>query len=320
MEEHIWEYRDPYEWMFRTKKTAMPPLIICCAITGGVQGKESHTNLPETPEEQAQQTYDAYKMGASEVHVHVRDPNNWHTCSKDPEQYRLVNGLIREKCPDIIINNTTGGTWGMTIEERMSCLDAGPELATLNVCTEMYKMTLKERKEPIPSPREQLHLDGCQPRTYHEATSFAKAMNERGIKPEIEVWSPGSFWVIEDLISNKILKKPYLIQLAMGMQTGIYPTLPNLIGMINELPSQSVFQVLGVGPFQLPMTVSSMLLGGNVRVGLEDNLYYKKGQLFKDNAEAVERIVRIARDLNREIATPAQARELMGISSKPSKY
>jgi 3-keto-5-aminohexanoate cleavage enzyme len=319
MEENTWDYRDPYAWMKKTATSTLPPLVVCCAITGGVQGKEANLNLPETPEEQADQTYEAYKAGASEVHVHVRDPKSWDRGTSDPDQIRLVNRMIRERCPDIIINNTTGGTWGMTVEERMACLEAGPELASLNVCPEMYLMTLKERKPPIPSPRPAQTLDGYQPRTYGEVAIFARAMRERGIKPEIEVWNHGGFGVIQDAIAKGLLDPPYLIQLAMGMQSQAYPTLNNLLGMINELPTPCVYQVMGIGPFQLPMNVAAIILGGHVRVGMEDNLYYARGQRLKSNSESVQRIVRIAHELNREIATPTQAREIMGISANPSQ-
>ena len=121
-------------------------------------------------------------------------------------------------------------------------------------------------------------------------------------------------------MAQKLIDPPYLFQFVMGYQTSFYATPQNVLSFIHELPANSVYEVAGLGQFQLPMTVMSILLGGHVRVGLEDNIYYKRGQLLKSNAEAVERIVRIARDMNREIATPAQARQIFGVSSKPSKY
>jgi len=294
--------------------------VICCAISGGIQGKEANPNLPETPEEQAEQTYEAYKAGASMVHAHVRDPKCWYNCSGDAKQYRLVNGMIREKCPDIIINNTTGGGPGMTPQERLCVLDAKPEVATLNMGPDVFKMTLKERKAPLPHPRPERKLDGCTPIDYAEVTLFAKTMRDKGVKPEMELYQPGMYWIVEDLMAQKLIDPPYLFQFVMGYQTSFYATPQNVLSFIHELPANSVYEVAGLGQFQLPMTVLSILLGGHVRVGLEDNIYYKRGQLLKSNAEAVERIVRIARDMNREIATPAQARQIFGVSSKPSNY
>jgi 3-keto-5-aminohexanoate cleavage enzyme len=320
MSDYIWDYRDPYEWMKRVRTSSLPPLVICCAITGGIQGKETNPNLPETPEEQAEQTYEAYRAGASMVHAHVRDPKCWYNCSGDAQQYRLVNSMIREKCPDIIINNTTGGGPGMTPQERLCVLDAKPEVATLNMGPDVFKMTLKERKAPLPHPRPERKLDGCTPIDYAEVTLFAKTMREKGVKPEMEIYQPGMYWVVEDLMAQKLIDPPYLFQFVMGYQTSFYATPQNVVSFIHELPTNSVYEVAGLGQFQLPMTVLSIILGGHVRVGLEDNIYYKRGQLMKSNAEAVERIVRIARDMNREIATPAQARQIFGVSSKPSKY
>ncbi|MEW6262644.1 MAG: 3-keto-5-aminohexanoate cleavage protein [Thermodesulfobacteriota bacterium] len=320
MSGYIWDYRDPYEWMNRVGRSSLPPLMICVAVSGGVQGKEANPNLPETPEELAESTAEAYRAGASLVHVHARDPEKLYNSAGSAEQYRLVNGLIREKCPDIVINNTTGGTWGMSVEERLSCLDARPEMATLNLGPDMFKMTIKARAAPLPHPRPEQRLDGCMSNTYGEVAAFARAMKERGIKPEMEMYQPGHAWVVHDIISQGLADPPYLIQFVLGYQTSSYATPANLLGLINELPPHSIFQVAGLGPYQLPMTVMGIILGGHVRVGMEDNVYLAKGRLLKSNAEMVVRIARVARDLNREIATPKQAREMLGLSPVPSRY
>ena len=119
MDGYIWDYRDPYAWMQKVRE-GMPPLIISAAITGGVQGKEMNENLPETPEEQAEQTREAYDAGASIVHVHARNPEVWWMTTSNPDDYLRANTLIRAKCPDIIINNTTGGGPELTMEQRMA--------------------------------------------------------------------------------------------------------------------------------------------------------------------------------------------------------
>lgn len=321
METPIWDYHNPYEWLARVKKSSFPPLAICVAITGGVQGKESNPHLPETPEEQVDQTYAAYQAGASMVHLHVRDPQNWGDGSGDVEQYRKVNAMIREACPDIIINNTTGGSFGMTLDERLACLDASPEVATLNMGPDMYKLKLKERKPPLPHPRPAQELNGTLPITYSELRQFAAAMQARGIKPELEVYHPGQLWSVFDLIEHGLVQPPYLIQFVMGYGMSPWATPRNLINFYEQLPSRTVVEISGVGPFQLPMTTLGMILGVQmVRVGMEDNVYSKRGQLLHSNAEAVERVVRIARELNREIATPAQTRQFLGLSQTPSRY
>ena len=142
--DYTWDYRNVYEWMQRTRK-GFSPLIISVAITGGVQGKEAHENLPETPEEQAHQTFDAYEAGASAVHVHARNPEIWWMTSSNPEDYIKINSMIRDKCPRIIINNTTGGGPEQTTEQRMASIYANPELCSLNLGPFVLKVPLKER-------------------------------------------------------------------------------------------------------------------------------------------------------------------------------
>jgi 3-keto-5-aminohexanoate cleavage enzyme len=317
--DYTWDYRNVYEWMQRTRK-GFPPLIISAAITGGVEGKEAHENLPERPEEQAQQTFDAYEAGASAVHVHARNPEVWWMTSSNPEDYIKVNSMIRERCPKIIINNTTGGGPDQTTEQRMASIYANPELCSLNLGPFVLKVPLKERAEPLPHPRPAFVYDRIIPNSYADINLYAQTMKEKGIKPEMELYHPGQYWVFNDLVTGGLLEPPYYFQYVMGFQTSSFPTPANLLGLINELPPQSMFSTIGVGPFQLPMNTLSIMMGGHVRVGMEDNLYYKRGRKVKDNAEQVARIVRIAKELNRDIATPEQAREMLGISQTPSSY
>jgi 3-keto-5-aminohexanoate cleavage enzyme len=182
------------------------------------------------------------------------------------------------------------------------------------------KMILKERKSPIPHPRAETPRQGCKPIDFAEITLFAQAMRERGIKPEMEIYHSGQYWMFEHLVQQKLIEPVYLFQFVMGDQAAVYPTPQNLLWLISEIPANSIYAVAGLAHFQLPMTVMSILLGGHLRVGMEDNVYASRGRLLKNNAEMVERIVRIAKDMNREIATPAQAREMMGLNATPSKY
>jgi len=316
-----WEFYNPYEWLKRTRESNFPPLIVCVAITGGIQGKESNPNLPETPEEQVEQTRAAYLAGASMVHIHARDPQKWWDGSDRAEQYRRVNAMIRQACPDIVINNTTGGSLGMSLEQRLACLDAAPEVATLNMGPDMYKFKFKERKPPVPHPLPAREAIDTVPITYTEVRKFAEAMKERDIKPEMEIYQPGQLWATMDLIDLNLLQPPYLIQFVMGYQTSPWATPRNLVNMTEQLPPQTVLEISGLGPYQLPMTTMGIILGAQiVRVGMEDNIYYKRGQLLESNAQAVARLVHIANDLNREIATPAQARAILGLSQTPNQY
>jgi 3-keto-5-aminohexanoate cleavage enzyme len=312
------DYRDSRAYMERVRK-GLPPLIVTCAVNGGVQGQEMNEALPETPAEIARACKEAYDAGASIVHIHGRDPDNLALSAEDPAVYREINARVRELCPDLIINNTTGGGPGMTMEARYRCLEALPELASLNMGPDMSRFRLPARPAPLPHPHDELIFDDCLPFTYGIIEQLATVMKERGIKPEMETYHSGQFWVGNAVIDAGLVEPPYLFQFVMGYQTSAFPTPANLVRLVDELPQQSVFFVCGIGPFQLPMTTMSILMGGHVRVGLEDNLYYRRGQKLRGNGEAVERVVRIARELNREIATPAQAREMLGLGA-PRAY
>lgn len=314
-----WRYADTYEFMERVQ-AGMPPAIVCVACNGGVQGKESNEALPETADEIADSVYAAYRAGASVVHVHARDPNNLTEAATTTEVWWEVNRKIRERCPEIIINNTTGGGMNSTMKDRLACLDAKPELASLNLTPDMSRFRLKERKAPLPNPRPAVEFDDCIPFSYRLVGEFARAMKERGIKPELETYHTGGAWVVRDLIERELIRAPYYIQTVMGYQTASFAAPENVINLLREFPPESIWLCSGIGPFQLPMTTFALLLGGHVRVGLEDNLYLKRGQKLRSNAEVVGRTVRIAHELNREVATPAQARQMLGISAVPSRY
>ena len=315
---HTWRYADTYEYLERVGK--MPPVIIVCACNGGVQGKEANDALPETADEIADSVYEAYQAGASMVHVHARDPKNHTRPAVTTETWLEVNRKIRERCPDIIINNTTGGGPDMTMEERLQCLPARPEVASLNLTPDMSKFRIAARKPPLPFPREEIVYDECLPFSYKLVNQFAAEMQKRGIKPEMETYHSGGPWVIRDLIANGVVSPPYWIQTVMGYQTSIFPTFENVVHLLRELPDQTVWLTSGIGPHQLPMTTFAMLLGGHVRVGLEDNVYYKRGEKARSNAQLVERAARLANELNRGVATPAEARKMLGLSAGPTKY
>lgn len=317
-EDYMWDYASSYEWMDRINK--LPPLIITCSVNGGIQGKETHPVLPETPDEIAEQALEAYNAGASIIHIHGRNPKCLYECCEEAEVYAEINRKVREKCPEIIINNTTGAGLTTPMEARIKCLDARPEMASLNLGPDMSRFQMPPRPEPLPNSHNGMLVDECVPFTYGKIEELAKVMQEKGIKPELETYQPGHYWVSRELINKGLIKPPYVFQFIMGYQTSSFPTPKNLISLIDELPKESLFSVVGIGKFQWAMTTLGIILGGNVRVGLEDNLYLKRGQKLKGNGEAIEKITRIAKEFNREIATPAQAREMYGLSATPRSY
>lgn len=312
-------YTSTGEFMERVRG-GMPPVIVCVACNGGIQGKEANEAIPETAEEIAESVGAAYDAGASMVHIHARNPKNLTDGARDTETWSNVLCKVRARCPEIIINATTGAGPGMTMEERSASLAAGPEVASLNLAPDMSKFKLKERRAPLPFPRPALEIDECIPFTYGQIHQFAAEMKRRGVKPELELYHPGCAWVVNYLIENDLLEKPYWMQTVMGYQTSSFPTVEGILQILKEFPSEALWLCSAIGPFQLPLTTLATLMGGHVRVGLEDNVYYSRGQKAKSNAQLVERAVRIAHELNRTVATPAQARAMLGLRSQPSEH
>lgn len=312
-------YTDSYAYMHRVKE-GMLPVIICCACNGGMQGKEYNENIPETSDEIADSVFEAYKAGASMVHVHPRDRDRIYNTASSVEDYYEVNKKIRERCSDIIINDTSWGERHLSHEQIVGRLDAKPEMASLNLTPDMERYQLRERPARFTHPRPLVEYDDTWAVTYKLVRRLASEMKTRGIKPELEIYHPGGQWVVQYLIGENLLTKPYWIQTVMGYQTSSYPTVQNTMDLVREFPDESFWLCSGIGPFQLPLTTLATLVGGHVRVGLEDNIYYRRGEKARSNAQLVERAVRIAHELNREVATPLQARQMLGLSVTPSVY
>jgi len=319
--QHPWfNYCSSREFMERIRCGGMPPVIICVACNGGIQGKEANEFIPETADEIAESVQAAYKAGAAMVHIHARDPQQLTQGARDTETWREVLKKVRQACPEIIINATTGAGPGMAMAERSACLAAGPEVASLNLAPDMSKFKLKERCSPLRFPRPALEIDECIPFTYGQIHEFAAEMKKNRVKPELELYHPGCAWVVDYLIEHDLLEKPYWVQTVMGYQTSSYPSVENTLQILKEFPDGALWLCSAIGPFQLPLTTLATLMGGHVRVGLEDNVYYSRGRKAKSNAELVERAVRIAHELNRAVATPAEARVMLGLRSQPSQY
>jgi len=324
-EDYVWDFKDGRLYEEKIKNGTMPPLIVSVAITGGVIGKEANPNLPEMPEEQVRETEACYKAGASLVHIHARDPEKGYaSASSNPEHYYAINKAIRSCCPDIIINNTTGGGFKMTSEERLASVKARPEVASLNCGPLFLKATLPARKPPLSGRDEPVVLDDLLiPVTIREVETFAKVMAENNVKPELEIYNAQFFNVVHNLIRQGILKKPYWYSLIFSTYLGgiaVPGNIRNFVNMLDNMPPDSMFQTIGVGLNQMPMITMSIIVGGHVRVGFEDNLFYRRGELLKSTAQKVKQVVQLAEILGREVATPKQARQMLGISEIPSSY
>jgi 3-keto-5-aminohexanoate cleavage enzyme len=272
-------------------------VIITVAQTGAIVNKKINPSVPEQPEEIAASALACYNEGAAIVHVHARDAAGENSASVDI--FRDIHQRIRAVCP-MVIQDSTGGGPNLTQDERVACLDAAPEMASLNMGS-MMRTSGKYAGVPWSNMP-------------HEIENFVGRMNERGIKPEMEVYSHAMLRDVQNLIDKGLVKKPYYIDLVLGMRyQGACDATPKiLLSLIDMLPADAYFNCAAVGPAQLPLTTLAMLMGGCVRVGLEDNAYYRKGELAS-NAQLVARAVRIARELGKEPATPDEARQILGL-------
>lgn len=281
-------------------------VIITVAPTGGFQGKEANPNIPLQPPEIADAVNDCWNAGAAIVHIHARDTAGKPT--GNPEVFSEIISGIRGKGCRIITQVTTGGGPGMSQEERIRAIYAQPvpEMASIDLGPMIIRWEGKEYPD-LPS------------RSVNEW--YAKEMLERNIKPEIEAFNNVQMLEVDNLVAKGLLKKPYLVNFVMGMHRvaqGAIPFSPkNLLMMIDLLPSDAMFNVMGIANDQVTATTMSVLLGGNMRVGFEDNIYYSHGVLAKSNAQLVERAVRIIRELGCEPATPEEARETLGLAPLP---
>jgi uncharacterized protein (DUF849 family) len=288
----------------------MSKVIVTVAPTGGMASKAQNHNLPTQPAEIAESVHKSWKEGAAIAALHARRPDDEATCNA--AIYADINTRIRARC-DIIINNSTGGgsngdmltprddgMFENNFEERIKGLDAGAEMATFD------GMTFAD----CHGGREILVIT-----TPSRCEALAKRFKERGIKPEWEVFGPQH--ILQDvttLINKGYDEPPYFINMVLGADRGFQGAMPYshdiLVSMIRLLPPQSIFCVSAIGHAQLPATTQAVLLGGHVRVGLEDNNYYDRGVLAT-NEQLVARTVRIIKELNMDIASPGEARDIL---------
>ncbi|MDB9823225.1 3-keto-5-aminohexanoate cleavage protein [Deltaproteobacteria bacterium] len=276
----------------------MRKVIITVSLTGGVQTKAANPNLPEQPDEIAKDAYDCFNEGAAIAHLHARDKEGGPT--GDVEIFKEIHESIHVKC-NMILQDSTGGGPGLTFEQRLDCLDAEPEMASLNMGS-MLRTIGKSAGTTWANPRPELER-------------FAREMANRNIKAEMEIYHHGMIREMRNFIDKGLLQKPYYVNFVMGMvyQGAVEATAENLTTLVQLLPPDTMFNCCSIGRSQIPITTLSVLLGGHARVGMEDNIYYSKGELAKSNAQLVAKSVRIIKDLGYEIASPEEAREILGL-------
>ncbi len=284
-------------------------LIVTVAPTSNFHGKDANPALPFSPQEVADTVYRCWQEGASVVHIHGRDPRGLPT--NDPAFFQETDSLIRKKKCDIIIQHSMAPANPMLLGKKEGDIDDGIRTTTTTPPPEMASLEV--------APSNIIHegkvYNMLWDRLWAEKT--AKYLVDKGIKPETEIYNNSDMDDLEYLISKGVLTKPYYVSFVLGMhrvnnQASRYSP-RHLMHLVDLLPPDSIFSTLGIGPIEYEATTLSILLGGNVRVGFEDNIYIKRGRLAESNAQSVAKIVRIAKELGRQIASPAEAREMLGI-------
>ena len=285
-------------------------VIVTCALTGAQQGKEANPNLPEQPVEIIAQGLEAWRAGAAILHIHARDSSGKAT--SDGEVFRsIVEGLRGEGC-DAVLNLSTGGAIaGLPLEERMGIVPAlRPEIASFSVgggCLlgrhdEARGGWVGDRFVPLFS-------------SHREMEEAARLFRDHGAKPELEVYHAGMINNIRDLAALGVLAEPLLINFVMGIPGEVSEaTVKNLLHMVESIPGEFQWLVSAIGARNhFRMMGAVLAMGGNVRVGLEDNVYLRKGQLATSNGQLVEKAVRILGELGVEPASPDEAREILDL-------
>ena len=288
-------------------------VIITCAVTGSGNTAEKHPDLPKSPEQIAAAAIEAAEAGAAVAHIHVRDPKTGEAGRK-LEWYQEVVERVRASSTDVVLNLTAGmggdfmpdkedpskggsGTDMANPEERLAHVkNMLPEICTLDCGTQNYSSTAYVSTPDM-------------------LREMAKIIQELGVKPEIEVFELGQIWFAKQLIKEGLIDEPPLFQLCMGIPWTAEANAENMLALRNMLPENSIWAGFGISRLQMPMVAQAMILGGNVRVGLEDNLYLKKGVLAS-NGQLVERAVEIIERLGGSIVSPQQTREKLGLTKR----
>ncbi len=275
----------------------MDKLIINAAITGSRILRDTTPYIPYTPEEIVQSCIECWNAGAAVVHIHVRDP---HTGlgAQDTELFRQVVEPLREKT-DVVVNLTTSGIAGRNLpqEDRLKSLELRPELASFDAGS--------------------INLGGgvfINPPDFLDLA--ASEMKRLGVKPEIEVFDSGMISTALAMRAQGKLTDPLYFQFVLGTPSGAAATPKSLLHLSEIIPEGSPWSATGIGKAHLPIALMALVMGGHIRLGMEDNVYYERGVLAKTNAQFVERIVRISREYGREIASPAEARAILGLSER----
>lgn len=268
------------------------PLIITCPIVGAELTKKDYPALPVTPDELAESAQGAVEAGARVIHLHVRDEEGKPTQRVDV--FEEVTKKIRGRC-DCVLQYSTGGAVGTPLEERYAPLKLKPDMASLSMGTMNFGEDIFENSEKT-------------------IRAIARVIRENSIVPELEIFDFGMMDTVERYLKKDYIPEKFHINFVLGVPGGVGGDIENLVSLVERLRPGQSWSVAGIGRHQLPLAVHAIAMGGHVRVGLEDNIYFRKDEPALSNAQLVERVARIATEMDRAVATLEQAKEILGIN------
>jgi 3-keto-5-aminohexanoate cleavage enzyme len=288
------------------------PVVISCSISGVIANRDQCPAIPYTPEEYAAEARRAVDEGASQIHIHARKPDG--TPSYEVEDFRAITEALLAEVGDVIVNYSTGAI-GIPISKRIEYLrELKPDVAALNMSSMNYAKYSPRRKDFV--------FKAVFENSFDTIIEFLTAMRELGIKPEHECFDAGHVANLDPLIDMGLLEPPLQISLVMGVNGGIRPTARNVAFMSEQIPGgaegPNQWQTIGISRDQWKLLGASLVLGGNVRAGVEDNLYLPSGEMARSNGELIAKARQMAEDVGRRAATVAEARELLGLKARAS--
>ncbi|HWO46495.1 MAG TPA: 3-keto-5-aminohexanoate cleavage protein [Solirubrobacterales bacterium] len=285
-------------------------MIISCSISGVIANRDQCPAIPYTPEEYAAEARRAVDEGASQIHIHARKPDG--TPSYEIEDFQAITEAILAEVGDVIVNYSTGAI-GIPIEKRIEYLRAcRPDVAALNMSSMNYAKYSKRRKDFV--------FKAVFENSFDTIIEFLTAMKEIGVKPEHECFDSGHVANLDPLVDMGLLEPPLQISLVMGVTGGIRPVPRNVTLMSDQIPGgpegPNQWQVIGISRDQWKLLAASLILGGNVRAGVEDNLYLPNGEMCRSNGDLIAKARQMAEDIGRRPASVAEARELLGVPKR----
>jgi len=283
------------------------PVILSCSISGAIANREQCPAIPYTPGEYAEEARRAVEEGASQIHIHARTPDG--VPSFEVEDFGAITEAIRGAVDDVIVNYSTGAI-GIPVEKRLAYLrELRPDVAALNMSSMNYAKYSRRRKDFV--------FKAVFENSFDTIIEFLSAMRELGIKPEHECFDAGHVANLDPLLDMGLLEPPLQISLVIGVNGGIRPNARNVALMADQIPGgpegPNQWQVIGISHDQWRLVGAALALGGNVRAGLEDNLYLPSGEMARSNGDLIAKARQMVEDVGRRVATVAEARELLGV-------